>query len=77
LDFYEAKKKERYQTKGNYDNWDAAQKHLENYCSPHITFNDVDIDFIKGFKKTPRYCRCNQERKKLISKHEAYLFQQI
>ena len=51
LDFYEMKKEERYQTKGNYDNWDAAQKHLERYCPNHITFNDVDIDFIKGFKK--------------------------
>ncbi len=51
LDFYEMKKEERYQTKGNYDNWDAAQKHLEKYCPNHITFNDVDIDFIKGFKK--------------------------
>lgn len=51
LDFYEMKKEERYQTKGNYDNWDAAQKHLERYSPNHITFNDVDIDFIKGFKK--------------------------
>ncbi|MBP2833809.1 site-specific integrase [Aquimarina sp. U1-2] len=51
LDFYEQKKEERYQTKGNYDNWDAAQKHIERYCSPTFTFNDVDVDFIKGFKK--------------------------
>jgi integrase len=51
LDFYEQKKEERYQTKGNYDNWDAAQKHLEAYCPRHITLNDVDVDFIKGFKK--------------------------
>ncbi|MEC3908748.1 site-specific integrase [Tamlana sp. 2201CG12-4] len=51
LDFYEMKKEERYQTKGNYDNWDAAQKHLEKYCPEHITFNDVDVDFIKGFRK--------------------------
>ena len=36
LDFYEQKKEERYQTKGNYDNWDAAQKHLEAYCPGHI-----------------------------------------
>ncbi len=51
LDFYEQKKEERYQTKGNYDNWDAAQKHLEAYCSEYITLNDIDVDFIKGFKK--------------------------
>ena len=51
LDFYEQKKEERYQTKGNYDNWDAAQKHIEAYCPRHITLNDVDVNFIKGFKK--------------------------
>ncbi|WP_101451103.1 site-specific integrase [Aquimarina sp. MAR_2010_214] len=51
LGFYEKKKEERYQTKGNYDNWDAAQKHLEQYSPSHITFNDIDVDFIKGFKK--------------------------
>lgn len=51
LEFYEEKKEERYQTKGNYDNWDAAQKHLEAYCPSHITLNDVDVNFIKGFKK--------------------------
>lgn len=51
LDFYEQKKEERYQTKGNYDNWDAAQKHLKAYCPNHTTLNDIDVDFIKGFKK--------------------------
>ncbi len=51
LEYYELKKEERYQTKGNYDNWDAAQKHLEAYCPRHITFNDVNLVFVKGFKK--------------------------
>jgi len=51
LDFYEQKKEERYQTKGNYDNWDAAQKHIEAFCPSHFTLNDIDVDFIKGFKK--------------------------
>ncbi len=51
LEFYEEKKEERYKSKGNYDNWDAAQKHIEAYCPSHITLNDVDVDFIKGFKK--------------------------
>jgi integrase len=50
LDYYDYLKQERYNSKGNYDNWDAAQKHLERYCSPTITFNDIDEHFIKGFK---------------------------
>lgn len=33
LDFYVEKKEERYQSKGNYDNWDAAQKH-QNPTAP-------------------------------------------
>jgi integrase len=65
LDFYESKKEERYDTKGNYDNWEAAQKHLENYCPAHITFNDVDLDFIKGFKKYLDTVAVTQSRKNL------------
>ena len=65
LDFYESKKEERYQTKGNYDNWDAAQKHIEAYCPKHITFNDVDVDFIKGFKKYLDTVAVTKSEKKL------------
>ncbi|MFD2826222.1 site-specific integrase [Leeuwenhoekiella polynyae] len=52
LNYYEKLKEERYETKGNYDNWDAAQNHLENYCkNKHITFEDVDEEFVLGYKK--------------------------
>lgn len=51
LEYYKYLKEERYESKGNYDNWDAAQKHLERYCSPSVTFNDMDENFVKGFKK--------------------------
>ncbi|MEJ4087397.1 site-specific integrase [Galbibacter orientalis] len=65
LDFYEQKKEERYQTKGNYDNWDAAQKHLERYCPKHMTFNEVDVEFIKGFKKYLDTVAVTKSQKKL------------
>lgn len=51
LAYYTQLKEERYESKGNYDNWDAAYKHLERYCSPSVTFNEVNEDFVKGFKK--------------------------
>lgn len=51
LDYYNKLKEERYESKGNYDNWDAAFKHIERYCSPTITLADIDEDFVKGFKK--------------------------
>ncbi|WP_188651329.1 site-specific integrase [Yeosuana aromativorans] len=65
LTFYEQKKEERYQTKGNYDNWDAAQKHLEQYCPAHITFNDVDVEFIKGYRKYLDNVAVTKSQKKL------------
>lgn len=52
LTYYDKLKEERYETKGNYDNWDAAQKHIENYCKrKKITLEDIDEDFVLGFKK--------------------------
>lgn len=51
LQFYNLKKEERYQSEKNYDNWTAAQKHIEKFCSPTLTFNDVTIDFVKDFQK--------------------------
>ena len=65
LSYYDIKKEERYETKGNYDNWDAAQKHLEKYCPEHITFNDIDVDFIKGFRKYLDTVAVTKSEKKL------------
>lgn len=65
LSYYDKKKEERYETKGNYDNWDAAQKHLEKYCPEHITFNDIDVDFIKGYKKYLDTVAVTKSEKKL------------
>jgi hypothetical protein len=43
LTYYEKLKEERYESKGNYDNWDAAQNHIEDYCKKRkITFEDID-----------------------------------
>lgn len=52
LDYYNKLKEERYESKGNYDNWDAAQNHIEDYCKKKkITFEDIDEEFVLGFKK--------------------------
>ncbi|MDW5288157.1 phage integrase SAM-like domain-containing protein [Formosa sp. PL04] len=42
LDYYNKLKEERYESKGNYDNWDAALKHLERFCSPSLAIKDID-----------------------------------
>lgn len=31
MDYYKRLKEERFETKANYGNWDAAQKHIEKY----------------------------------------------
>jgi len=51
LDYFDELKSERFNSKGNYGNWDAAGKHLERYCSPTLTFENVDDEFAKGFKR--------------------------
>ncbi|MEP6262992.1 MAG: site-specific integrase [Gillisia sp.] len=52
LTYYDKIKEERFESKGNYDNWDAAQNHIEDYCKKKkITFEDIDEDFVLGFKK--------------------------
>jgi len=52
LTYYDKLKEERYESKGNYDNWDAAQNHIEDYCKKrNITFEDIDEEFVLGFKK--------------------------
>ena len=52
LTYYDKLKEERYESKGNYDNWDAAQNHLEEYCKKKkVTFEDIDEEFVLGFKK--------------------------
>lgn len=50
LDYFNEKKNERYNETGNFDNWNASQIHLEVYCPPNLTFSQVDVDFVKGFK---------------------------
>ena len=50
LTYYNKLKDERYESKGNYDNWEAALKHLEHYCPTNLMIKDVDEGFLKGFK---------------------------
>jgi len=51
LQYYTKLKEERYESKGNYDNWDAAYKHIEAFCPQNITFDNIDEDFVRRFKR--------------------------
>lgn len=37
-------------TSGNWGNWHSCLRHLELYCDESTTFNDIDEDWIEGFK---------------------------
>lgn len=51
LEYYEQLKEDRFETKANYGNWDAALKHIEKYCPTHKQLKDIDTDFVKGFMR--------------------------
>jgi len=53
LDFYRKMCEERLKTpdsNGNWGNWHSCLKHLEVYCDEFTTFDDIDADWIQGFK---------------------------
>jgi len=51
LKYFDKLKEEKYESKGNYDNWDAVSKHLKKYCSPNILLSNINEEFVLGFKK--------------------------
>jgi|GEM_PF-1209430 len=73
LTYFESLMEERLAQKNNYDNWDAAFKHLKRYCSPNITFDDVDEDFIRGFKRFIEF-EALTKSKTLLSQNSKYTY---
>lgn len=51
VDYFKKLTNERSESLGNYGNWDSALKHLEKYCHPDTTFNEVTVEFVEGFKE--------------------------
>lgn len=52
LEYFIKLKEERFGTTSiaNYNNWDSAYKQLIKYCPANLTFNEVNEDFVLGFK---------------------------
>ena len=53
LEFYRKMCEERLKTpdsNGNWGNWYSCLKHLEVYCDESTTFDDIDAEWIQGFK---------------------------
>ena len=53
LDYYRQMCEDRLKTpdsNGNWGNWHSCLKHLEVYCDEATTFDDIDAEWIQGFK---------------------------
>lgn len=72
LDYFKTLVDARKESKGNYGNWDSAYKHLQNYCSEKTTFQDVDADFLEGFKKHLSKTVSGQRTLSQNTKHSYY-----
>ena len=74
ITYYDKLKEERYESKGNYDNWDAAQNHIEAYIGKKkITFEEIDEDFVIGFKKFLSK-KAKTKSKTLLSQNSKYTY---
>lgn len=50
IEYFDKLCQKRYESKGNYGNWDSVLKHLEKYCGVNVAFESIDIRFCEGFK---------------------------
>lgn len=51
IEYFQKLTNERYESKGNYGNWDSVLKHLKKYTGDAIPFDNVNEEFCKGFKE--------------------------
>ena len=50
IDYFKKLTNDRFESHNNYGNWDSVYKHLIKYAGLVVTFEEVDVDFVKGFK---------------------------
>ena len=50
LKYFQKLTNDRFQSKGNYGNWNSVLKHLKDFTSNRIIFKDIDEKFCEGFK---------------------------
>jgi len=50
IEFFKEKTMDRYDSAGNYGNWDSAYKHLKNCFGPTLKMSDVTIESCNKFR---------------------------
>lgn len=51
IEYFQKLTNERFESKGNYGNWDSVVKHLIKYKGKNVSFENVDKNFCEGFKE--------------------------
>ena len=51
ISYMEMLAEKRKDSMGNYGNWDSTIKHLKKYCPRDIQFNQINKQFVEGFKE--------------------------
>ena len=51
IEYFDNMTQERFNSLGNYGNWNSVLKHLKKYTGNNISFENIDIQFCKGFKE--------------------------
>lgn len=67
IEYFEKLTNERYQSKGNYGNWDSVLKHLIGYKGKNVSFERIDIEYCEGFKEYLTNVAKKSDRKPLSS----------
>ncbi|RYM34825.1 site-specific integrase [Brumimicrobium glaciale] len=50
IDYFQEQTDKRYDSLGNYGNWDSVCKYLRKFCPDDISINQVDAKFLEDFK---------------------------
>lgn len=69
LDYYRKMCEERLKTpdsNGNWGNWHSCLKHLEVYCDEATTFDDIDAEWIQGFKDYLNTAEKDAKRRRIL-----------
>lgn len=51
IQYFEKLTNERFESKGNYGNWDSVLKHLKKFSGDSVSFENINLEFCKGFKE--------------------------
>lgn len=67
INYFDDQAEKRLQSKGNYDNWNSALKHLKKFAGDQVTFNEVTPEFSEQFRNYLRDKAKTKSEKKLSS----------